>query len=56
MKYKDFDEWFWEIENYATRGERFFEELKYMDDKRALEWLRTAWECATGKLEKPEKQ
>jgi hypothetical protein len=56
MKYKDFDEWFWEIENYATRGERFFDELKYMDDKRALEWLRTAWDCATGKLEKPDKE
>lgn len=47
MKYKDFDAWFWEIENYATRGERFFEELKHMDDRRGLEWLKAAWECAT---------
>lgn len=46
MKYKEFDDWFWEIENYATRGERFYDELKAMDEKRALEWLKAAWECA----------
>lgn len=47
-KYKDFDDWFWEIENYATRGERFFDELKDMDDKRGLEWLKACWACAKG--------
>lgn len=46
MKYKEFDDWFWEIENFATRGERFYEELKWMDEKRAFEWLQAAWECA----------
>lgn len=52
MKYKTFDDWFWEIEGFATRGERFFEELKHMDDKRALEWLKACWECAQGENEK----
>lgn len=46
MKYKEFDDWFWEIENYATRGERFFDELQHMDNRRALEWLKACWECA----------
>lgn len=46
MKYKEFDDWFWEIENYATRGERFSDELKDMEFKRGIEWLRAAWECA----------
>ncbi len=47
-RYKDFDDWFWEIENFATRGERFFEELQHMDDKRGLDWLRACWKCAKG--------
>lgn len=46
MKYKEFNDWFWEIENFTLRGERFYDELKAMDDKRALEWLKAAWECA----------
>lgn len=46
MTYKDFDAWFWELEGFGTRGERFFEELKHMDEKRALEWLRACWMCA----------
>jgi hypothetical protein len=47
MKYKDFDQWFWEIENYSTRGERFYDECTFMmTDKRIVEWLKAAWECA----------
>ena len=45
-EYKQFDDWFWETENFATRGERFFEELKTMDERRAQEWLKACWECA----------
>ena len=45
-EYKQFDDWFWETENFATRGERFFEELKTMDERRAMEWLKACWECA----------
>jgi hypothetical protein len=52
MKYKDFDDWFWEIENYATRGERFLDNFRHMTDREATEWLRTAWACAKGELEK----
>ena len=46
MKYKDFDEWFNERENFATRGERFYEEMQHMTNERAIEWLKAAWECA----------
>lgn len=46
MKYKTFDEWFDETENYATRGERFYEELRGMTAERGVEWLKAAWECA----------
>lgn len=46
MKYKDFDDWFWEIENYTTRGERFYVEFQHMSGERAIEWLKAAWECA----------
>lgn len=50
--YKNFDDWFWEIEGFATRGERFFDELQHMDEKRALEWLRACWECARNEHER----
>jgi hypothetical protein len=46
MKYKTFDDYFNEIENYATRGERFDGEFKHMDKERAIEWLRACWDCA----------
>lgn len=46
MNYKSFEDWFNEIENFSTRGERFFEELSYMTPQRAEEWLRAAWSCA----------
>ena len=47
-KYEVFDDYFEEIENYATRGERFYDEF---DDvpietrKRMVEWLEAAFEC-----------
>jgi len=46
MKYKDFDEWFNERENFATRGERFYDEMQHMTTEHAIEWLRAAWACA----------
>lgn len=49
MKYKDFDAWFDEIENYCLRGERFHDEfsmVEYEKRKRMIEWLQAAWECA----------
>jgi hypothetical protein len=46
MKYEKFDDWFWETENYSTRGDRFYEEFRNMTPERAFEWLKAAWECA----------
>ena len=49
MKYKDFDDWFDEIENYGMRGERFHDEfsmVEYEKRKRMIEWLQAAWDCA----------
>jgi hypothetical protein len=52
MKYKNFDEWFNERENFGTRAERFYEEMQHMTNEHAahspcaIEWLKAAWECA----------
>jgi hypothetical protein len=48
MKYKDFDEWFNELllYDFATRGERFYDEVQHMTNERAIEWLKAAWACA----------
>lgn len=46
MKYKEFNDWFLEIENFTLRGERFYEEFQYMSSERAIQWLQAAWECA----------
>ena len=46
-KYKRFEDYFEEIENYATRGERFYDEFSDpMTPQRAVEWLRAAFACA----------
>lgn len=47
--YETFDDWFYEIENYGTRSERFFEEWDNgMDPKRMIEWLIAAYDCGKG--------
>lgn len=46
MKYKKFDDWFYEMENYSWRGDRFYEEFQSMTPERAFQWLQAAWECA----------
>lgn len=56
MKYEKFDDWFWEIEGFATRGERFFESLDHMSDKEALEWLKACWACARNEHENGDKE
>ena len=55
MKYKDFDAWFDEIENYGMRGERFHGEffmVEYERRTRMIEWLQAAGDCARMKEEK----
>jgi hypothetical protein len=50
MKYKEMNDWLFEIENYGTRIERLYEELGPFDDikdyARLLKWLEAAWECS----------
>lgn len=52
MKYSNFEDWFYEIENYGMRWERFeseFSELDHVKRERIIEWLRAAWDCAREK-------
>jgi hypothetical protein len=54
-KYKTFDDWFDEIENYGMRMERFHDEfamLDYVKRERMIEWLRAAWQCAREQKER----
>ena len=49
VKYKSFEDWFDELENYSFRSERFFQHLELArteHDRRVLTelWLRTAFE------------
>lgn len=58
MKYKEMNDWLFEIENYGTRMERLYEELGPFDDlkqyTRLLAWLDAAWNCARMKEEEIE--
>lgn len=48
MKYKSFDDWFYEIENYSLRAERFWEESGMADASFAAnleKWLKAAYEA-----------
>lgn len=38
-----FEQWFNELEGYATRAERFYEDVQLQDFKRMKEWLRAAY-------------
>lgn len=49
--YKDFEDWFFEIENYGTRAERFWDSLdQFTSDNGKVAniemWLRAAFESA----------
>lgn len=50
MKYKEMNDWLFEIENYGNRIERLYEDLGPFDDirdyARLLKWLEAAWECS----------
>ena len=50
MKYKEMNDWLFEIENYGTRIERLYEDLGPFDDirdySRLLVWLQAAWDCS----------
>ena len=45
-KYEKFEDYFDEVENYATRGERFYDEFSDpMKVDRAIQWLEAAFKC-----------
>lgn len=51
MKYRHFEDWFYEIENYGTRGERFLESTDSFKPTRKetnelVRWLRAAFDSA----------
>ena len=50
MKYKEMNDWLFEIENYGTRIERLYEDLGPFEDirdySRLLVWLQAAWDCS----------
>jgi len=50
MKYKEMNDWLFEIENYGTRIERLYEDLGPFDDikdyARLLKWLEAAWQSS----------
>ena len=49
-KYRRFEDYFEEIENYATRGERFYDEFSGpMTVERAIQWLEAAFKCGREK-------
>jgi len=51
--YKEFEDWFYEVEITGTRGDRFYDEyLSHMPDDKLMDWLKAAWECA--RMEKNE--
>lgn len=46
MRYREFEDWFHEIENYGARSERFYDEILTMTPEQLIEWLRSAWDCS----------
>jgi hypothetical protein len=43
----NFDRWFYEVENFSLRSERFFEDLvHYQGDnpERVIQWIKAAYE------------
>ena len=44
-EYETFDEWFYEIENYSSRGERLLDGLT-MSDGNVMELMRNAWDAS----------
>lgn len=48
MKYKNFEDWFDELEGYGLRSERFFSDAEcpdpFIKNRSLREWMKTAWE------------
>lgn len=38
-----FEDWFWELEGYHIRAERFWDDVKSDRGQEILEWMKTAY-------------
>lgn len=43
MMEEKFDDWFYELEGFVFRAERFWDDVEHGKEKEILEWLRTAY-------------
>ena len=41
---EEFDDWFYELEGYSFRSERFCDDLERGDPREMIKWLQTAYE------------
>lgn len=41
---KQFDDWFWELEGYHIRSERFWDDVDNNRREQIYEWMQTAFE------------
>jgi hypothetical protein len=44
-RYKDFNEWFFEGEEYAMRAERFYDMLSTMTPEMVVRWLQASFDA-----------
>lgn len=44
MMNKQFDEWFWEIEGFDIRAERFWDDINNNRRQEIYQWLQSAYE------------
>jgi hypothetical protein len=40
---EEFDDWFYEIEGFSFRAERFWNDVELLKKPEILEWMRTAY-------------
>jgi len=50
--YKEFDDWFQEIQSFSLRAEYFLDDVENkMDSQRAIAWLKACWSSARERIE-----
>lgn len=53
LKYKDFNQWFHQLEGFHLLSERFYTDCETMTPQYMTEWLKAAFESAREKHEQP---
>jgi hypothetical protein len=51
LRYKDFNQWFHQLEGFHLLSERFYTDCETMNAQYITEWLRAAFEAAREKYE-----